>query len=610
MKLVVVEDARSCEVELAPGAILELGRQNREELDPGQGPFTVHRGADGVARRVVIAWNSETAVARQHLGAEALADGRVRLTNLSTSVEIPLPDGRPALRSGQSADVTPPVRVALPRRTILIEPATPADHDLHRLTQFTLAPGAPLASAVRPPPAFTGPQFDQLIDWLQTTLGVLQGALGAADFLSRAAEALVSIVGLGSGWVLLRHDGRWGSRPENARGADAWRPSDAVLETLVRERRTVWNRPAPGAEPAALSVFDGVGMPHKEVVAAPLLDAAGGVVGALYGELPAAPAGRVEGGPAALKAALVEILACGVSAGLARQRHEREAAHAQALFGQFFSESLARQLRAEPDMLAGRTATVTVLFCDVRGYSAISGRIGAADTERWLHDVLGELSRCVLDEDGVLVDYYGDGLLAMWGAPVPQPDQSARAGRAALAMLRAVPPLNARWRGVLGGDVDVGIGIHRGEAQVGNCGSAYKFKYGPLGETVNVASRAEGLTKYLKCRLLVTGPVREHLTDDFAARRVVRARLVNIAEPVGLYALAEGGAGVGDFCRASEAALDALEQGEFAAATRQAGALLERFPGDGPTVLTLSRAADALVRDGRGFDPVWTPPGK
>ena len=64
----------------------------------------------------------------------------------------------------------------------------------------------------------------------------------------------------------------------------------------------------------------------------------------------------------ALKAALVEVLACGVSAGLARQWHEREAVRAQTLFGQFFSEGLARQLRDQPDMLDGRTAIVTVLL--------------------------------------------------------------------------------------------------------------------------------------------------------------------------------------------------------------------------------------------------------
>ena len=128
---------------------------------------------------------------------------------------------------------------------------------------------------------------------------------------------------------------------------------------------------------------------------------------------------------------------------------------------------------------------------------------------------------------------------------------------------------------------------------------------------MNVASRTQGMTKYLGCRLLVTGPVREHLgATAFAARRIVRTRLVNIAAPVELHEVAEAGSGVEEDFRASEEALAALERGEYAAASRQAGALLERHPGDGPTVLTLSRAAEALVREGNGFDGVWTPPGK
>ena len=603
-------------MDLVAGAPLELGRQIKEELEPGQGPFTIHRDTLGLPRRVVIAWNSETTIARRHLGVEALSDGRVRLTNLSTSVDVPLPGDRLPLRPGQHADVTPPISLLLPRRTITIELAPSDDRGLNRLIEHTLAPGAPLSAAVgRTPPTLAGRQFDQLIGWLQTTVGVLQGAIGTADFLPRAAEALVVIVGLESGWVLLRRDGRWEARPENSYGTDGatepWRPSDAILESLLQERRTVWRRPGKTGEPAAQSLFSGIGMADKEVVAAPLLDSEGGVIGALYGELLSVPDGYAESGPAALKAALVEVLACGVSAGLARQRHEREAAQAQALFGQFFSATLAHQLRAQPNMLDGRTATVTVLFCDVRGYSAISGRIGVSDTERWLRDVLGELSRCVLDEDGVLVDYNGDELMAMWGAPVEQPDQSARAVRAALAMLRTLASLNQRWRELLGGDMDVGIGIHRGEAHVGNCGSEYKFKYSALGDTVNVASRTQGVTKYLKCRLLVTGPVREHLTtDEFAARRVLRTRLVNIATPVDLYEVAAAGSEVEDFFRASEEALVTLERLDFAAATRQAGALLESHPNDGPSILTLSRATDALVRDGQGFDELWMPPGK
>jgi adenylate cyclase len=254
------------------------------------------------------------------------------------------------------------------------------------------------------------------------------------------------------------------------------------------------------------------------------------------------------------------------------------------------------------------------LFCDVRRFSRISERLGPGGTVRWIGDVMGELSACVLAEGGVLVDYIGDELLAMWGAPKEQPDQAARAVRAGLAMLDALPALNARWQPVVGEPMSVGIGINTGVARVGNTGSRFKFKYGPLGNTVNLASRVQGLTKYLKCRLLVTAATRRFLDGRFAARRVCHARVVNIAEPVDLYEVAPPSDDRRAFFRESEEALAALEAGDFATAARRAGVLLEQAA-DGPLLLVLSRAAHMLMQGCGGttpaaFDPVWEPPGK
>jgi hypothetical protein len=94
-------------------------------------------------------------------------------------------------------------------------------------------------------------------------------------------------------------------------------------------------------------------------------------------------------------------------------------------------------------------------------------------------------------------------------------------------------------------------------------------------------------------------------------RRVVRARVVNIETPADLYEVERTGSqDQRAFFAESQAALEALEARDFARAARTAGALLSAHPGDGPLLLILARAADALVRGGAGFDAVWTPPGK
>src|SRR5205814_5749276 len=131
--------------------------------------------------------------------------------------------------------------------------------------------------------------------------------------------------------------------------------------------------------------------------------------------------------------------------------------------------------------------------------------------------------------------HIGDELMAMWGAPQAQPDHAVRAVRAALAIRGALPELNLCWAETLGEPMGLGIGLNTGPARVGNTGSQYKFKYGPLGNTVNLASRVQGLTKYLRCPLLVTAATRAGLDDRFLARRVCKTRVVNISTPVDLY---------------------------------------------------------------------------
>jgi adenylate cyclase len=112
-----------------------------------------------------------------------------------------------------------------------------------------------------------------------------------------------------------------------------------------------------------------------------------------------------------------------VATGLARQQQERAALQAQIRFEQFFGPELARHLKRAPDLLEGRDAEVTLLFGDVRNFSHFSEQLGPEGTLRWIGDVMGDLSECVLAEAGVLVDYIGDALLAMWGAPREQSDQ-------------------------------------------------------------------------------------------------------------------------------------------------------------------------------------------
>ena len=178
-------------------------------------------------------------------------------------------------------------------------------------------------------------------------------------------------------------------------------------------------------------------------------------------------------------------------------------------------------------------------------------------------------------------------------------------------MLERLPALSDQWSSALGEPTDLGIGLNTGLARVGNTGSARKFKYGPLGNTVNLASRVQGATKFVRTPLVITGATADQIGDEFPKRRLCSAEVVNIAEPVVLYELrADADAAWPDLRQRYEMALEAYEREAFHEAARILGNLLTDCPGDGPTMILLSRAVDMLAHPPEQFSPVWKLSGK
>lgn len=587
---------------------LEIGRQRQGDGDPE--PYKLISSNPDRPNRLVAARSQEGNISRKHIHLEPQPGGTVRVTNVS---QLPLSYGEAGLdvvTPNRPLTLSPPFRLLLPGRTISVLVSRGETPDcLRGLDEQTIAPGPAnrYSNRLRPLPELPRPQLDAIVSWLQVTASVLQSTVASTDFIQQAAEAVVAIVGwtsegfcsvtrkVGPNWPRFRH------------GPPPGGYSKTILDRVHREKRTLWQGGTDQEEsfetPSLVAVLS--------VVAAPILNGDEVVIGVLYGER-----GRAVGQPAPpvtkLEALLIEMLACGIASGMARQRHQETAIKAQTRFEQFFTPEVARRVVEDPSLLEGRELEVTLLFVDIRGFSRISERLGPASTMRWVNDVMEEFSRHVLDERGVLVDYVGDELIAMWGAPQAEPHHADRAVRAALAIHASLDELNRRWLTVVGEPLKIGIGVNTGLAQVGNTGSSIKFKYGPLGNTVNLASRVQSLTKQLNQTLIATEATQTQLSDDFIARRICRARVVNIKEPVNLYEVAlHGDEARRTFFRKSEEALDLLEAGEFALAAGRAGELLSEHRGDGPLQLILSRAANRLLMPpGERFDPIWEPAGK
>jgi adenylate cyclase len=596
---------------------VELGRQrDREERLYARRKAALRyrdlagRERDAEGWRWVIAGREETTVGRNQAVVEPISEGIVYIYNGSDRQPIRFVD-QPELMPTTGREVALPVLMVLGSRTIRLQKLS-SDRLLASLPGATIPPrtltgqSTRFPSLVLPRSAVIGQK--EIVGWLHAAMDVLQAAADSADFFERAAGAVLEMASLDAARVLLREDDEWRVQALQVSGpfdsSSLRGPSMHVLDRVCTEKKTFWEVPGTAGNPT--ESLRGV----EAVVAAPILNRDDEVIGALYGERRRAPRGPEIGVFTEVEAMLVELLARGVAAGLARLEQERQAAQARVRFEQFFTPELARQLGARSDMLEGREREVTILFCDIRNFSRISQKLKAARAIRWCRKVLDMLSACVLAEGGVLVDYVGDGLMAMWGAPEDQPDHARRACRAALAMLEGLPALNEACHDLLAefAEVtDVGIGINTGSAMVGNVGSEHKFKYGALGSTVNLGSRVQGVNKLLRTRALITGSTRKQLGEAFLTRRLCQARVLGIDDAVELHELLpEGRPDWGAWKAEYETALEHFEKKEFSAANRVLGNLLMQYQEDGPALMLLHRAVRCRVEGGAPpSHPVW-----
>lgn len=199
----------------------------------------------------------------------------------------------------------------------------------------------------------------------------------------------------------------------------------------------------------------------------------------------------------------VLVLAAATISGLATEG--REKAHLRGVFSQYVSRTVVDRILADPARmkLGGERKELTVLFSDIRSFSAFAEGMGPETLASFLGEYLTPMTELVLESGGTLDKYIGDAVMAFWAAPVDMPDHAARACEVALRMQEALVALNKRWAAEDKPAVAIGIGINTGAMAVGNMGSAARFEYTVLGDQVNLGARLEALTKEYGVGILV-----------------------------------------------------------------------------------------------------------
>jgi adenylate cyclase len=221
-------------------------------------------------------------------------------------------------------------------------------------------------------------------------------------------------------------------------------------------------------------------------------------------------------------------------------REERARRYIRGAFNRYLSPTLVERIARDPGQLqlGGEERDMTVMFCDIRSFSRISEKLSPQQIIRFLIDFLTPMTDILLARKATIDKYIGDAILGFWNAPLDDPEHERNAALAALAMVERLARLNAAKRDdpVWPGEVRIGIGLNCGPCCVGNMGSAQRLSYSLIGDTVNLASRIEGLTKVYGVPIAV-GSAMAGRIGDFALLELDRVRVVGRDTPERLFAL-------------------------------------------------------------------------
>jgi adenylate cyclase len=280
---------------------------------------------------------------------------------------------------------------------------------------------------------------------------------------------------------------------------------------------------------------------------------------------------------------------------------EQEKRKVRGAFQQYVSPEVIRRVLSDPELVQPRKSEITVLFSDVRGFTTISEKLDAQELARLLNGYLTEMTRIIFRHQGTLDKYIGDAVMAIWGAPFTEPKHGERCCEAALSMLSRLSELQQGWVSEGLPAMEIGIGINTGIASVGNMGSSLRYGYTAMGDTVNLASRLEGLNKEYGTSILISETTRADVTNDqIIIREIDFIRVKGKNQPVTIFEILSRQAAAND----GKALVEIFGQGREAYKTRNWRAakaafeeVLRRWPDDGPSRVFRGRCDEYLAEE-------------
>jgi adenylate cyclase len=296
---------------------------------------------------------------------------------------------------------------------------------------------------------------------------------------------------------------------------------------------------------------------------------------------------------------------------------EKEKRRVRSAFGQYLSPEVIRRLLVNPRLVEPKKTDITVMFSDIRGFTTISEKLDAQDLALFLNQYLSDMTGLVFEHQGTLDKYIGDAVMAFWGAPFEEPGHATRGCNTSLKMMARVREMQKKWEAEGKPHLDIGIGLNTGVASVGNMGSALRYGYTALGDTVNLSSRLEGLNKDYGTHILVNETTYTAAKDDgFVFRELDLIRVKGKLQPVTIFELIGRAGessvyGTPDEVRARielfQQARELYRKRRWEEAQKTFQIILDKWPDDGPSRTYWKRCQDYLFDEpSTGWDGVFT----
>jgi len=230
-------------------------------------------------------------------------------------------------------------------------------------------------------------------------------------------------------------------------------------------------------------------------------------------------------------APVVEMIAYIQGSSLLARRHLRSA------FGQYVSQEVMDRVLREGAGLGGEVRTVSVLMSDLRGFTTLAERLRPERISEIMNGYFTAMVDVILAHRGIVQDFIGDGILAVYGAPLDDADHAWHAVLTAHRMQTALQQLNRQWEASGHPPLAMGVAVHTGEAFAGNVGSPRKKKYAVIGDTVNTVSRIEGLNRDLSTSILISAATLAAVKDRIEVQDRGSVKMKGKAQPVEVFEL-------------------------------------------------------------------------